>query len=641
MTIGKNDPEAEKTSVRFLGVGDLWVVRRRTLGYVTSDIAHIENAMAGEKRIRTHSRRTVSEEEHVSEAESETEDENESESTHKTSLESASSQVVSESSRWHAGVDVSASYGAVLSIQASAGYESASSSSSSGSSASAYESETIERALSRVRHREFERRRTLKRTEIEELNHHELSNATSEHSSGVYWWVDRLDEVWRELLGERAVIEIIVPEPSAFLRRAQELTKAGAVGPQLPPELAAWDTPLSERRAGELAASLGGVSIPPRPAPFRRVVHVFDFAAIDSSETKTVETQSVVLRVPDGYAAVDLTIAVNWYYSGVQPVDDNEDFLVASGFINIIADDQVFLYVPDESGSFTGVCSLSSTAGTDDAADPGDAIDGARGEVPVTVQVGRKTALAVSVILNCALLPETLDRWDTETRTVLFTGYQEAAGEQAQRLAFEESLGTQLPERQTENQERIELKRLAMSALVGSRLRMFGAVYEDAAADLRVAWDKMGQDARAIRFFERAFEWSEMVFAYYPYFWGRKEAWDTLSTSADVAGLVDFSAAGAARILLPIRPGYEGAYKMFRETNQWTGLDRIPQTEEGDEALFVVADQGITPRIDPPVVKSKDTVRVPTSLVTLNPSSLGPDEEDLGGDTDPDNDGGR
>ena len=76
-----------------------------------------------------------------------------------------------------------------------------------------------------------------------------------------------------------------------------------------------------------------------------------------------------------------------------------------------------------------------------------------------------------------------------------------------------------------------------------------------------------------IRFFEQAFEWENLMYIFYPYFWGRRATWyqNALQTNGD-ALFQQFLDAGAARAVIPVRPGFEQAVMYYMMTLQpWDG----------------------------------------------------------------------
>jgi hypothetical protein len=125
-----------------------------------------------------------------------------------------------------------------------------------------------------------------------------------------------------------------------------------------------------------------------------------------------------------------------------------------------------------------------------------------------------------------------------------------------------------------------------------------------------------------IRFFENAFEWNNLLYVLYPYFWGRKARWITALHFTDPD--LDFAAflkAGAARVQVPVRPGFEKAVAHFCQFGEiWEGND--PPLR--DDALYVPIIEEITEslgKLDEGVPYPEGSqpweVRIPTSLVLL------------------------
>ena len=123
------------------------------------------------------------------------------------------------------------------------------------------------------------------------------------------------------------------------------------------------------------------------------------------------------------------------------------------------------------------------------------------------------------------------------------------------------------------------------------------------------------------RFFEQAFEWEHMTYVYYPYFWGWKDAWLKHMLLDDIdAKFADFLRAGAARVVFPVRPGFEAAVIHYLETGHiWnggpppdiTGSLYVPIVVEVQEATGAPGNE--TPVGEP------WTYTLPTTLVHLRP----------------------
>jgi hypothetical protein len=70
------------------------------------------------------------------------------------------------------------------------------------------------------------------------------------------------------------------------------------------------------------------------------------------------------------------------------------------------------------------------------------------------------------------------------------------------------------------------------------------------------------QYASEIQFFEQAFEWQNMIYVCYPYYWARGNRWNEL-TSIEAADptFAQFLRAGSVRVIVPARPGMELAVR--------------------------------------------------------------------------------
>jgi hypothetical protein len=75
-----------------------------------------------------------------------------------------------------------------------------------------------------------------------------------------------------------------------------------------------------------------------------------------------------------------------------------------------------------------------------------------------------------------------------------------------------------------------------------------------------------------------------MVYVFYPYFWGKKSDWVTVAQLTDVDPLfAQFLRAGAARVQVPVRVGFEEAMLTYLSTGElWAGEGSLGNSENGD-----------------------------------------------------------
>jgi hypothetical protein len=107
-----------------------------------------------------------------------------------------------------------------------------------------------------------------------------------------------------------------------------------------------------------------------------------------------------------------------------------------------------------------------------------------------------------------------------------------------------------------------ELKRQVISWLLGNPDFTGLDAMAPVSADGWSRYDpaRTQETAPTILFLEQAFDWGNLLYVCYPYFWARASKWDDLEkiNSADPV-LTEFLRAGSARVVVSARPGFEDA----------------------------------------------------------------------------------
>ncbi len=121
------------------------------------------------------------------------------------------------------------------------------------------------------------------------------------------------------------------------------------------------------------------------------------------------------------------------------------------------------------------------------------------------------------------------------------------------------------------------------------------------------------------------------MYVFYSYFWGRHKDWVDNLLRDDVDPLFNnFLKAGAARVVVPVRPGFEKALLYFLKTKIiWEGKDvpvigepmYLDIVEEMKEKLDLLNYDGI--------LQDSWEYKVPTSLVYLRNNDLSDSEDNL------------
>jgi hypothetical protein len=211
--------------------------------------------------------------------------------------------------------------------------------------------------------------------------------------------------------------------------------------------------------------------------------------------------------------------------------------------------------------------------------------------------------------------------------------------------------------------ERAELKKACLAMLSGTDL--YAADIDDIAVNTpppafprpnipgRVNPNIAGSNQEAfIRFFEQAFEWEHITYVFYPYFWSRRETWYHTALTDDADPLfAEFLKAGAARVVVPVRPQLEGDLRYFLMTGQiWNGgampgitdEDYLPITEEikaQDDAPGTETPQGPPWEVTLPttLIQLRDGPDLPSwRKFTLDGAEVWVPGRDLPGGWDPD-----
>lgn len=608
--------------IRPLGVADLLVVQQRLTHYSLGEVAHVENVLASERRLRTHSRETEIEEVVTEETERATESERDLQSTERHELHEEAQQVIQESQKFTAGVSVTASYGFVT-VNAHADTDTSTSISDSHARSADFAKSVTERSVSRVKERvRIERtRRKLDRTK--EINEHGFDNSTGgTHKVGVYRWIDKHYRARLVNFGRRMMFEFIVPEPAELYIYAKTKaldSLASNPGVKRPPEptiggrtLRPSDLQQWNYEAFVATYMVAGVLPPPAPS-LTLSAHTGKVAEGTPTNNVPFLSQSVLLTVPEGYAV--------------------------SGYETVFA------------GAHFGNKGWSQAFIAGAEYGKGDWLSVTK-EVTVTIH-GWCVSAFVSAKVLCRRTDAALAKWQVDTYKSIMDAYSAALLAYQQALA-ERQIQQGVPIRGQNpgiNRKVIdaELKRGALRLLTNGYARIgVGGGWRvnerfDAAGHVGAggmpAFDiaEASVEGKIIQFFEQAFEWGNATHAMYPYQWAREQTWESRLVMDDTdPDFNDFLRAGAARVVVPVRPGYEETILHYLATDEiWPGGE--PPVIGDPLYVSIIADVRAAIAADPdnelpssdsgtyPCVVDSWNVAVPTSLVYLQADATLPE----------------
>lgn len=598
--------EVSPPYVQPLGIGDMLVVREQLLKYEEGEIAHIENILATERKLR--SVKSLTRTETVIETETFNETSLETDTRNSTQFEMAqamnhASQSANQSA---SGVSISASYGPV-SADAFAQNSAQSGSSQSESQATQVAKEFSDSARERIIESVRELRITSSLQEIETLNEHEIDNTApdSSHKIGHYHWIDKkyLNQVYK--IGKRLMYEFLIPEPAAFYIHSLVKQPHKEEYPEVPVHpfkyhMEELNEPLSHKLIERtnydvIAAQAKATGIEPPP---QELLYLGSAMTNQNLEGWNLDSYNDSIDVPEGYTATAAAVVVSFS----------------------IGNDR---YVKVKVGA--------AEFATENSSEGNLILQNITGKVPISVHSG-KTYYAVNVVVECALTKKAYAEWQLSVFTKIMQQYQDSVAlynfevqriDQEARNAVESKITGYNPER-NRIIEKNELKKAAIKFLTASRFDEFDSMIEHFSElgypdfDFQEAID----EGKFIRFFEQAFEWDNITYFHYPYFWGRKENWlQVLHMEDNDPKFSDFLKAGATRVVVPVRPSFTKAMLHYQSNGEiWAGQD-LPDLDDELHLSIVEEIQDSQTNYEGEPVGEPWIVKLPTNLIRLNAST--------------------
>jgi hypothetical protein len=546
---GESDPAAPPI-VSAVGWGDLIVARETLVGYIAREIAHIENILPGESKLREHQRLSKTEQVEEVEVITERETEKDSQTTERYELHAETQETIQRDFSVNAGVNVSGKYG-VTQVEASLDTAFAQSQSQSRSNSIDTAREIVKKSVERT----FERVRKLRRLalteEIRELNRHELANVGSPplgDISGIYLWVEKIQKIELRHYGTRMMIEFHVPEPAVSLL---ESTAGAGKRRRLPP-FESGPSDVDGTNYLCLAQRYGAVDVEPPPPQFAHVGFGWVSTTSEEAEQWAEDQFTDTINVPAGYTPEWARVA----WSALKGKEENREFnfTFAVGGISEPPETKEHTRV-----TWNGVV-LQMPVGT----------TWPQG-LPVSGRVhgAWDGAMYVQITLTCRRTAEAYDKWRIATWASLRAGYEALVrrlAQEEQAAAFQNQLLiTASPEGPSAINRRIEREELQKWAIKSLRLvpQNLNAI-EKVGERQEISPLHAEAEAPIVRFYENAFEWEHMNYFLYPYHWARRATWPMRNAIERVDPRFQaFLQAGAARVIVPVTPGYEDKVMSF------------------------------------------------------------------------------
>lgn len=550
---------------RVVGIADLLMLEQRLLRYQLGEISRIENVLRSEQRSRRFHTKDSTEVSQLDLTETTTENEQDLSSTVRFQLQTESQTVIDETTSKDAGLTVHASYGP--SVDATANYNTSSGTSSqqSNQTASNYAREVSSKAVQRVQSRTLTSRTRTTLHVVTEDNRHGFDNSKgTDDIVGVYRFVDKVYEAQIVNYGKRLMLEFIVPEPAAFLRFAltnRPIETVTVVRPDVPGYCQDDGVTFVPLQATDLnsdnylywAAKYGAQDVTSAPPPI-----VLAQGAKKSPDSmpregdKLMGSDTFDIAIPSGYLAQKAH--VNAY---------GETQLGEHRIVVQIQGQQITYSEPSDDGPVT--LDLLPTQA-----------------LSVTVNSFRFHNWEVLVTVTCTRSAEKYQDWQLKTFSSIINAYNDLksaydqAVREAQLQAADPTGNTGTNPAAKRIMQQVELKKGCLSLLTGQRFDLFDAVNRNVAPYGYPEIDFVEAKAEGVYVsaFEQSFEWNNMVYLFYPYFWGQKVDWPTISQLTDTDPVFQqFLQAGAARVRVPVRPGFEAGVLSYLSTGKLWNAD--------------------------------------------------------------------
>lgn len=595
--------------IREPGFTDFYVVRDEWNRYEAGELARVINVLPGETfdvriRHREKAETTVS-----TTIDSKTSDQIENSQTLSTSLSQTSTTDASLNIGVQGQVQVSGQYGPAH-IDVTAGAQVQASLTHSETKAFVTATENVQRSVKEVSKTVVtsQTRRTVETDSTSEG--HTLSNSNATVTVGLYRWLSEVHRVQLWRYPNRLVLEFEIPEPGAWLRWAMENAPTNFFNKDPGPfriagaqqDLSPLD--LNDTTIATIATQwqIQGLTTPP---PGQMVLSI-KLASDPSQNQDPGIASDNSLIIPDGYVATAFIAEV--FSENVQnPAANTPGPLIT---VTVGGGAQSQPTKPTSGGLVGGF--VSGNVGTINS-----------GSVPVTVYTIGVRGFTCVVNVTCKLMPETNRQWQQSAFDQIAQAYQnlrrafqqEVTADAQQPGSVADLVG--LPEL---NRARAtaELRRQVIEQLIGSRFNGEPAVETDQqTGEPNVRISHAQTVATNVQFFEQAFEWENMVYICYPYYWARRTQWPTDAISATSDPEFDqFLNCGSARVVVPARPGFEDMVNYFRFTGCiWNGQQPPAPNDPGYLSVAQEIQALQTGATDGTSVGSSWEISLPTMLL--------------------------
>ena len=631
----------ELYGVNNIGMGIFRRVEQEVCCYVPGEVSHIENIMAREYKERSTRNFTSTEDTVEISTENQYETNSDTSSTTRNEMHTAVAEVLSKG----LSIGVGASAGVEgktpngeYSANANFGLALANASSTSDSEAQIYAEEVTRNASEKVLTKVSEKRTSKIIKEFEEKIRHGYDNREGDqHVTGIYRWIDIIYKNRLINYGNMEMVEFLIPEPARFYKETI-LGKKEEIKPE-----ESGSTPnenqlmsLSDRGINSPEdilpvkpsmtighskfyldlSSYYGVTLPQPPQPDQVKNIIINKSNLDF---KTPDTQRGSEYIDEEYRLTNVRTTGKFTYN---PGD--KDKRPARFTITVAGKQWHHEENPGDKGTQTFDYNIPNTSKTNF-----DVSGFMNGNIEAVISVESTISYNVNIKLTADLTDEALFDWQLQVYEMLESSYDQYLDQQSAQQDQEESKEEEAYEKlatgNTALNRRVEIRELKRAAIemitrpFGKQIGKDFLRYGDCDVpypNQSKAWEEYSSN---VKFFEQAFEWDIMAYLFYPYFWAKRCDWkDLLKAENSIDHTFEsFLQSGMARMVVPIRKGFERAVNFYMETGEvWNGGDLVFDSEDD---LYLSIDE----ELEEPesFIEEEWETRVPTTLTLIQGDS--------------------
>lgn len=667
------------TLVKPIGIGELRKVTEEKIRYEVAEIAHIENVMGHEFKERVSSNEESTETTEFSEISRSMSQDNMIRSEQQSSLSKESREASEKSNSFDLGVKVTASYGSFVEVEAETSISRNNSKSASDASVSAHSKSITEEAKKSVSEKVTESRTVRNTIKLVNTNTHRFDNSLkADPVIGVYRWINRVHTAKLYTIGHRFMYELVLPEPALYYKEViASGVNNGTVLKQPSPPLA-LDVPSNEyvpllpslidlENYQQLAAEykVRDMVLPPQENikvsvsygsawDEEKAVKNKELAA--ESRKRKVYARNEVVEIPDGYIPLhvsgtvtasqilrdyldknvlsskitesDLQTAIDSFFlrgksaEGTSLLQQTMDSLLSGEYIKITAGSDIVQVKPYMQ---TQGISLYKWIFSDTLDQANRYVEG---NIPVSVLFeGITMGYNIGMEIYCRASEHVMNDWRQKAYDKIMAAYYEqldAYERQTKKMEQDQMFGLAGGSNPLRNRELVEteLKKLCIAFL---RKSFPGNFYSPSLRTVNdsteLVYENALKNGNEIKFFEQAFEWENLLYVFYPYYWARPEQWmQQVGQEGNDPLFGKFLRAGASRVVLAVRPGFEDKVANYLRTGQlWNNTSGL--VFEDDPYFDIISEiKAIESTPDFTNQKAIDEweVELPTNMIVLD-----------------------